>query len=421
MFLSNGGLLNPFQSGFRSGHSTTTALLKVTEDIRCAMEDRRVTVLVLVDFSNAFNAVDHDLLLAVLRSHKISDPAVSWFSSYLRGRQQAIHCGPSDISDWADLSAGVPQGGILSPLLFSTFINLVTSNLLCSYHLYADDLQIYNQVKLDDLDAGIAGINSDLEEILRWSRSFGISVNPSKCQAIIVGGSRLLSGLDYAAVPPVKFDGRVVPFSATVNDLGLIIDQNLSWDQQLDKVSRKVYASLHSLLRLKKFLPQHTKLALVNSLLLPILDYADVCYLDLTEALLNKLERLLNTCIRFVFGLRKYDHVSQYRAQLKWLPIRDRRNLRILCLLFSILHEPNTPPYLKSMFQFLSDTHTRDLRSSHNSILALPSFHSGFMSDSFAVTAVRLWNDLPDSIRKAPSRNVFKRLTRTHYLSKIVS
>ncbi|CAG9133825.1 unnamed protein product [Plutella xylostella] len=150
----------------------------VTGDIRCAREDRRV--LVLVDFSNAFNAVDHDLLLAVLRFHKISDPAVSWFSSYLRGRQQAIRCGSSDISDWADLSAGVPQGGILSPLLFLTFINLVTSNLLCSYHLYADDLQIYNHVKLDDLDDGIAGVNSDLEEILRWSRSFGISVNPTQ-------------------------------------------------------------------------------------------------------------------------------------------------------------------------------------------------------------------------------------------------
>ncbi|CAG9131211.1 unnamed protein product [Plutella xylostella] len=286
-FLTKGNLLNPFQSGFRPGHSTTTALLKVTEDIRCAMVDRRVTILVLVDFSNAFNAVDHDLLLAVLQCHKISDPAVSWFSSYLRGRQQAIRCGPTVISDWADLSAGVPQGGILSPLLFSTFINFVTSNLKCSYHLYADDLQIYNRVKLDELDAGIAGVNGDLEQILQWSRNFDISVNPSKCQAIIVGGSRLLSGLDYAAVPPVKYDGRVVPFSPTVTDLGLMIDQNLSWEPQLDKVSRKIYASLHSLLRMKNFLPQHTKLALVNSLLLPIIDYADVCYLDLTEALLK--------------------------------------------------------------------------------------------------------------------------------------
>ncbi|CAG9091136.1 unnamed protein product [Plutella xylostella] len=227
------------QSGFRSGHSTTTALLKVTEDIRCAMEDRRVTVLVLVDFSNAFNAVDHDLLLAVLECHKISVPAISWFSSYLRGRQQAIRNGPSVVSDWADLTAGVPQGGILSPLLFSTFINFVTSNLHCSYHLYADDLQIYSHVKIDDLDAGIAAVNGDLDEILRWSQHFGISVNPKKCQAIIVGSSRLLSSLDYTTVPPVQFDGRVIPFSPTVNDLGLIIDEHLSWEQQLDKCERR--------------------------------------------------------------------------------------------------------------------------------------------------------------------------------------
>ncbi|CAG9124738.1 unnamed protein product [Plutella xylostella] len=295
-FLTNGGLLNPLQSGFRSGHSTTTALLKVTEDVRCAMEDRRVTILVLIDFSNAFNAVDHDLLLAVLECHKISAPAISWFSSYLRGRQQAIRSGPSVQSVWADLTAGVPQGGILSPLLFSTFINSVTSNLHCSYHLYADDLQIYSHVKIDELDAGIAGVNGDLDEILRWSQNYGISVNPKKCQSIIIGSSRLLSCLDYNTVPPVQFDGRVVPFSPAVTDLGLTIDEYLSWEQQLEKVSRKVYASLHSMLRLKNFLPQHTKLALVNSLLLPILDYADVCYLDLTETLLNKLERLLNTC-----------------------------------------------------------------------------------------------------------------------------
>ncbi|CAG9132815.1 unnamed protein product [Plutella xylostella] len=238
-FLTKGRLLNRFQSGFRSGHSTTTALLKVTEDIRCAMEDRRVTVLVLVDFSNAFNAVDHDLLLAALECHKISVPAVSWFSSYLRGRQQAIRNGPSVVSDWADLTAGVPQGGILSPLLFSTFINFVTCNLHCSYHLYADDLQIYSHAKIDDLDAGIAAVNGDLAEILRWSQYFGISVNPKKCQSIIVGSSRLLSCLDYTTVPPVQFDGRVIPFSPTVNDLGLIIDEHLSWEQQLDKVSRK--------------------------------------------------------------------------------------------------------------------------------------------------------------------------------------
>ncbi|KAG7304918.1 hypothetical protein JYU34_010320 [Plutella xylostella] len=376
-FLSNGGLLNPYQSGFRAGHSTTTALLKVTEDIRCGMENKMITVLVLIDFSNAFNAVDHDLLLAVLEKSKISLPAVSWFSSYLRGRQQAIRsC--SVLSDWSDLSAGVPQGGILSPLLFSMFIHLVSSNLLCSYHLYADDLQLYSQGHPDHLDLIINQLNEDLTRILEWSKSFGILVNPTKCQAIIVGSSQLMSNHDLTSVPLV-FDGCSIPFSSTVKDLGLIIDDHLSWVPQIDNVSRRIYASMHSLIRLKNFLPFKTKLSLATSLLLPILDYADVCYLDVTEALLNKLERLQNTCIRFIFGLRKYDHVSSYRAKLKWLPIRDRRNVRILCLLFSVLFEPNSPSYLKSMFNFLSDTHSKHLRSSHNLLLSLPLHHSGFM------------------------------------------
>ncbi|CAG9138106.1 unnamed protein product [Plutella xylostella] len=328
-FLCNGGLLNPYQSGFRAGHSTTTALLKVTEDIRSGMENRMITVLVLIDFSNAFNAVDHDLLLAVLVKSQISPAAVSWFSSYLRGRQQAIRsC--SVLSDWSDLSAGVPQGGILSPLLFSIFIDLVSSSLLCSYHLYADDLQLYCQVKPEDLVSAINQLNGDLNSILDWSNRFGILVNPVKCQAIIVGSSQLISNHDLNSAPLV-FDGCNIPFSSTVKDLGVTIDENLSWVPQVNSVSRRIFASLHSLLPLKNFLPFQTKRSLAMSLLLPILDYADVCYLDLTEALLNKLERLQNTCIRFIFGLRKYDHVS-----------------------------------------------------------------------------ARLWNDLPESIRKAPSRPLFK-------------
>ncbi|KAG7303070.1 hypothetical protein JYU34_013095 [Plutella xylostella] len=381
------------------------------------MENRMITVLVLIDFSNAFNAVDHDLLLAVLVKSQISPAAVSWFSSYLRGRQQAIRsC--SVLSDWSDLSAGVPQGGILSPLLFSIFIDLVSSSLLCSYHLYADDLQLYCQVKPEDLVSAINQLNGDLNSILDWSNRFGILVNPVKCQAIIVGSSQLISNHDLNSAPLV-FDGCNIPFSSTVKDLGVTIDENLSWVPQVNSVSRRIFASLHSLLPLKNFLPFQTKRSLAMSLLLPILDYADVCYLDLTEALLNKLERLQNTCIRFIFGLRKYDHVSGYRAKLKWLPIRDRRNLRILCLLFSILHEPNSPSYLKSMFNFLSDTHNRHLRSSHNLLLSLPLHRSGFMLNSFSVTAVRLWNDLPESIRKAPSRPLFKSMVRAHYLSKL--
>lgn len=414
-FLTNNKLLNPFQSGFRAGHSTTTALLKVTEDIREGMENSKVTVLALIDFSNAFNAVDHDLLLTVLPKLQFSNTTIDWFSSYLKYRRQAIRC-EQKLSEWNDIDAGVPQGGILSPLLFSLFINLLTPLLHCSFHMYADDLQIYSSATIHNVTLAIQAVNDDLARLSTWSASYGIQVNPDKCQAIIIGSSRQLCKINPANLPQLSFNSINIPFSPTVKDLGVLIDSSLNWIPYIKEISRKFYATLHSIIRLKHFLPRHTKISLVNSLLIPILDYADVCSLDITEEQLNKLDRLLNNGIRFIFGLKKYDHVSKFRAQLKWLSIRDRRNLRIVCLLFSILKDSNSPTYLKSKFRYLSDNHERHLRSSNSLLLAIPYHTTSFLDYSFQVTAVRLWNSLPAKILKCTLKDNFKLQVKQHYL-----
>lgn len=196
-----------------------------------------------------------------------------------------------------------------------------------------------------------------------------------------------------------------------------MIDSTLSWKPQLEMVSRKMFASFGSLRRLRNFLPTATKVELAQSLLLPILDYADTCYLDVTEEQLNKLERLQNLCIRFIFGLRKYDHVSEFRTRLKWLPIRLRRNTHILSLLYCILFNPTTPSYLKQRFEFLHSTHKRNLRSSQNLLLKIPPHKSKFYDSSFTVQAARLWNSLPEEVRKAKSLPIFKGLVKRHYLA----
>lgn len=400
-YLSKFALLNPFQSGFRLGHSTTTALLKVTEDIRKSMENSQVTILVLIDFSNAFNAVNHDLLLAVISHLNFSSTAIAWFSSYLRERQQAIRTGGS-LSDWCELEAGVPQGGILSPLLFSIFINILSRYLRNSYHFYADDLQIYCHASVDNLSAAISSINNDLSHLLSWSKRYGILVNPSKCQAIIIGSRQQLIKIDHSNLPPLRFNDCTIPFTETVKNLGILMDANLNWTPHVTEVSRKFFGSLHSLLRLKNFLPIKTKISLVNSLLMPILDYADICCVNLNEDLLNKLDRLLNSGIRFIYDLKKYDHISQYRLKLKWLPIRERRYCRILGLLYNILNDPSSPCYLKEEFHFLAETHSLNLRSKKSLVLATPLHRTSFVDNSFVVTAVRLWNELPSNIKRAP-------------------
>lgn len=414
-YLLQHSLLNSFQSGFRPCHSTSTALVKVTDDIRHAMDNKHLTILTLLDFSNAFNSVDFDILMAILRSLNMSQSALGWFDTYLRGRQQRVRI-ENEFSNWCNLVAGVPQGGVLSPLLFSVFINTIVLVLLCLYHLYADDLQLYRHFLLADLLPTVDLVNSDLDAVRCWAEKFGLKVNPTKSQVIIVGSRQLLSKIDRRTLPPIYFNGVIIPYSSSVKNLGVYMEESLSWVGNTNEISRKVYGAMHSLKRLNRFIPIDTKITLVQTLILPILDYGDVCNLDLNENLLNKLDRLLNYGIRFIFNVRKYDHISEYRNRLQWLNVRLRRNMHVLSLLYTILFNTNSPPYLTERFQYLS-SHGVPLRSADNLLLLIPCHTSTCYSDSFTVNAARLWNDLPLEVRNSPSIVFFKKRLKEYYLN----
>ncbi|CAH2090128.1 unnamed protein product [Euphydryas editha] len=420
LYLCTHNLLSPFQSGFRTGHSTVTALIKILDDVRFAMDNKHVAIVALLDFSNAFNCVDHDLLIAILRTLNIAPCAAQWFQAYLYNRQQCVSF-DNKISAYCSLSCGVPQGGVLSPMLFSIFINSISLILTSKHHLYADDLQLYVTTPIDDIGNAITTLNTELNKIVTWCHSYGLLINPSKSQVTIIGNSYQLSKIKSLNLPPILFNSIVLSPLPVVKDLGLLIDNSLTWVPQVAEVSRKVFATISSLKRWKNFLPFKTKLTLANSLLLPLLDYADIVYFDLSEQLLNKLERLQNICIRFIFGLRKFDHVSQHRKQLGWLPIRQRRNMHALSLLYSILYHPHTPPYLKERFTFLGHDTECNLRSRSNNLLVTPLCRSKAYSNSFTTKVIKLWNSLPSDIRQAESLSTFKNRLHKNYHSLTMS
>jgi hypothetical protein len=319
-------------------------------------------------------------------------------------------------SDWVYLPAGVPQGGVLSPLLFSMFINKISAVISSSFHLYADDLQLYRHFGLSKVACAVDSLNQDLSSIQSGQNNFGLVVNPSKSQAMIIGSARLRSRLDWTVVPELVYDGAVIAYTDRVKNLGLIMDCNLTWSTHISELSRRLNFKAHSLKRLQYFLPYKTKIILSHALLLSILVYADVCFTDITGELLNKLERLLNLAIRFIFGLRKYDRISEYRSQLQWFSSRDRRNVHILSTLYKILKDPNSPAYLRSRFQLLPPP-SRSRRSCVTKTIELPTSNTNFFFHSFAVRAVLLWNALLAMIRDSPSIFSFKSRLKSHYLS----
>lgn len=180
-FISSNKLLSPLQSGFRAGYSCSTAVTKILDDIRDPFDQGHLTLLCLLDFSKAFDSVNHNLLcVKLVKYFRFSLTAVKLIKSYLSERFQKVKVG-NNFSTLVQMYSGVPQGSILGPLLFSIFINDIFTT--CSHarlHAYADDVQLYLSNRFELIQEVGYKLNDDLNSILAWSTNNLISLNAQK-------------------------------------------------------------------------------------------------------------------------------------------------------------------------------------------------------------------------------------------------
>ena len=228
------------------------------------------------------------------------------------------------------------------------------------------------------------------------SNTFSISINNLKLKEVLV------SWADGLYIP-----GVVLSFCNSVKNLGLHLESDLTWNKQTTELSKKVHGSLHNLRVGAYSLPTNTKLLLINSLILPLIDYVSPAFSDISEALNTKINKMLNSALRFAFNLRRNQHITPYRRQAEWLTAKNRRLYFSLSYFFSI-KLTHKPPYLYNLIPSIplhlrrTGRHIPDLYP----LLEKPTTAS--LTKSFLYINIQYFNHLPIYIKTSPTLEIFK-------------
>lgn len=409
-YLEINKILPEVQSGFRRGRSTTTALLDVTDNILASQDQGKCTLLVLLDFSRAFDAINIPLLLSKLKYYGFDTAAIKWFNSYLSNRCQYVETkqmsgGPFK-SSLSELKRGVPQGSILGPILFilySADIIKCIHNSKC--HIYADDMQVYIDFVPGELDRAIYKLYQDLARIVDWSEKNCLLLNPSKTKFMVLGSKHQLSQLPDDI--DLELMGEKVERVYVIRNLGLKIDVHLRFEEHIADSVKHCFYRLKMLYKLRSYLSEELRTQLVETLILSKLNYADTVYgTRLLSRTQHLIQRVQNACARFCYNIPARSHVTPFLNKHYALKMKSRRKLHLASLLFGIINFKN-PSYLYDKLNWIANTRSCSARNVSQQ-LSTQHHRRVCFRGSFRYAATKCWNNIPPPIRSLKSLHLFK-------------
>ncbi len=407
--LARNNIDEKFQSAYRKAHSTETAILKVHSDILLNLENKQCVLLVLLDLSAAFDTIDHNILLNRLENRfGIDGSALNWFKSYLSNRLQCVCIGEAK-SGYKCLSCGVPQGSVLGPLLFVMYthgLGDVIRKYGLSYHLYADDTQLYIAFSRNNslaLSSSISEIENCIGEIRSWMRSNYLKLNDEKTEAILVH-SKYFSSLYQSTSIQVGDD--TVHVSKSVRNLGSYFDNLLNMKQQIGETTKSAYFHLRRIRHIRKYLSRSSAETLIHAFITSKIDLNNALLYGLAYKHIKRLQMVHNSAARLITGTHKRAHITPILKELHWLPVTRRIVFKVCLLVFKCVNGL-APEYLSDCLKAYNGPSS--LRSSGQGLFQVMKTTTNWGDRSFYVCGPRLWNSLPAGVREAKTVNGFKK------------
>ena len=382
LFLNN--LVSPKQFGFLPKRTSCFQLLDCLHSWLVSFLSNTSTKVIYTDIQKAFDSVSHFKLIKTLSQYKIHNSLISWFREFLHDRTQKVVIG-NTFSESLPIYSGVPQGGVIGPLLFIIYINDIVSEVDASsnINLFADDTKIFSHSNTT--------LQQSLDKIFHWLKERKLNLNPSKCNVLNIHKNTSISTFDF------KINNINLSSTNKITDLGIFIAENLKWNHHINYIYQ--IASTISFQVLKSF--KSTDINILKKLYLvyirPKLEYNTPIWSPHLKKDINHLESVQRRYTRIMFSRCNISYTS-YLDRLTKLNIKtlEYRRIKFDLITFFKIVNSETTINLKNFFEPYKTNYL--LRGNNKKFTCRHHFNNDVWHNSFFYRSVEMWNKLPNDL-----------------------
>ena len=395
--LESHGMLDWRQHGFRKDHSTCTAIFELTQYLYNSLDNRKFVSCVFIDYSKAFDTIDHDILCKKLSHYGLGRDVLDWCKDYFAYRKQCVKI-ENVSSGKKDMKYGVPQGSILGPLFFIIYVNDLLSlfdQKTVQILLYADDTVVY--FAHEDPHIACTTVVNALSKIQHWCNQNKLTINTKKTKHMLVAPTSMR---ELSPQIDVKMGDTTLDNVAMYCYLGVIIDNALTFNEFLKGKCDKINLRLYQLIKMRKYITSDIACTIYKQVILPLMDYADFLIGSGPAYYIKQLGNLHEKALRLIDCMKhKKLDASGLERLLKLESPKRRRYQHHCAFMYRLSKKGGSLDMYRPTIRLRSRNKIKFKVQKRNleGILKSPLYRG-----------IKLWDMIPESVQRSTTKVKFK-------------
>lgn len=341
-FVETNRHISPLQYGFRQFRSTTDHLMNIESEILDNYANNNYTILISLDIEKAYEMVWKHRIIKILHDINIKGNSLAFVRNFLSHRSIKVRINDT-LSNPVPMENGLPQGSVLSVILFLLAINEILSPIEnpTKGFLFADDLTLTCSGRT--LKPILKLVQNSLNNLQEWSMKTGFKFSKTKTEYMIVSKKRKISNNIK-----LYLNNHNIKKVNKLNILGLVFDKKMTWNFHINKLKSDCYKRLNIIKALSSTTWGSDRKCLLNTyraIIRQKIDYGSVIYDSARKRTLNSLECIQNTALRLAIGAFKTSPIKSILAEAEEMPLELRRKELVITYAINILSQPDNPIY----------------------------------------------------------------------------